>query len=622
MPKTSRATTVYPLTLRELQVARIEDVSPWLRRVTLVGDQLGAFTSASGHPQPAFRSEGFDDSVRLHPAYPGETEPVLPVQKDGRLEFGKDPRPLSKQYTVRRFDPQLRELDIDFVRHGTGVATTWAYRAKPGDRLHISGPPAAHGFPAGADWLLVLGDETALPAIARLLDEWPAGRQALVFIEIADDGHRAPLAAPPGVRVTWLPRGGAEAGTTTVLLDAVRDAEWWTSYPGQPYAWLAGETGTVRDLRRYLVEERGLPKVDVEFTGYWKRADVVTLADDPAVPDPDKNPEAFDKLHELAELLPPLALRAAVALDLPDRIARGVATPADLAAQVGADPVAVGKLLRYLHAIEILESDQPEQYRLSPAGDYLLHDYVIEVLHPDGVIARQELAFAGLAESVRTGRAAYASVTGRDFAALRREQWFEDRMAQHVAEVAPYLTAPLAAAEAFVGIERIVVHSDGAGSVAQALTTERPGTRITIVALPSHATWLKADLPTSIPDEPARTLVTVLEQSIFEPSPAADAVLFVKALCQLPDRDAEYALRQAVAAQGPDARVFVVDDVLDPAELDEHEAEADLLNLTLYGSGNRTDAEWRTRFAGAGLAVAATHTVGWGFTLYELTRIN
>ncbi|MFI5428105.1 siderophore-interacting protein [Aeromicrobium sp. UC242_57] len=105
-----------------------------MRRITLAGPQLDAFVSSNGLDQPAFRSAGFDDAIRLHLPYPGATEAALPVQKRGRLEFGKDPRPLSKVYTVRRWDPESRALDLDFVKHGTGVATTWAYRASVGAR--------------------------------------------------------------------------------------------------------------------------------------------------------------------------------------------------------------------------------------------------------------------------------------------------------------------------------------------------------------------------------------------------------------------------------------------------------------------------------------------------------
>lgn len=95
---------------------------------------------------------------------------MLPVQLDGTLEWPKEPRPISRVYTVRRWDEQAGELDIDFVKHGTGVATVWAYRCQEGDTVHVAGP-ASSMAPPSADWLLVVGDDTALPAIARLLDD-------------------------------------------------------------------------------------------------------------------------------------------------------------------------------------------------------------------------------------------------------------------------------------------------------------------------------------------------------------------------------------------------------------------------------------------------------------------
>ena len=89
MPKTSRRITVHPLTLREVTVIRVADVTPGMRRITLAGEQLRAFTSANGFPQPAFESPGFDDDIRLAFCYPGQTEPVLPVQKEKGLDFPK-----------------------------------------------------------------------------------------------------------------------------------------------------------------------------------------------------------------------------------------------------------------------------------------------------------------------------------------------------------------------------------------------------------------------------------------------------------------------------------------------------------------------------------------------------
>ena len=157
MPKSSRRLTVHPLTLREVEVVRVADLTPGMRRVTLAGTQLGEFTSANGFARPAFDSTGFDDSVRLAFCHPGETEPVLPVQKEAGLDMPRDRRPLSRAYTVRRWNPAAGELDVDFVKHGIGVGTTWAYRAHPGDRIHFYGPSTSRALPHDADWLLVAG---------------------------------------------------------------------------------------------------------------------------------------------------------------------------------------------------------------------------------------------------------------------------------------------------------------------------------------------------------------------------------------------------------------------------------------------------------------------------------
>lgn len=616
MPKTSRPISVNPITLREVHVVRAVDVTPGMRRVTLAGSQLESFTSATGYAQPAFDSPGFDDSIRLLFPYPGETEPVLPIQKDGGVEFPPGRRPLSKVYSVRRWDHTTGEMDVDFVRHGVGVATTWAYRTQPGDRIHLGGPSVSRGLPVDADWLLVAGDDTALPAIGRLLDELPEEARATVFIEIAERSHIQPLRELPGVTVTWLVRDGAEAGTTTLLLDAVRATQW---LDGQPFAWIAAEQVAARDIRRHLVEQRGMPKEDVEFTAYWRRAEVVALATDTAIPDLEKTKAAFDRFHDLAELIPPIAIRVAVGLELGDLISRGVTGVGDLAARTGSDERALGKLLRYLHAIDVLRMASPGHYALTEVGEFLTSEIWIDGLHPDGPGGRQTAGIYGLAESIRTGHAAYASVTGQDFASLRREQWYEDRYLESVARRANFLAEPLAKSSALADIGHLVVHSNGAGAQAREIAAVSSQTRITICALPAQADWLRRDLPTSIPDARHRARVSIVEQSVFEPSPAADAVLIVKALDALPDSDAVHALRRAAENLGPDGRVLLLEDAFDVEELDEHDAEADLLALTRDGSGLRTDAELHAVIDRAGLRIAASHTVGWGNTLYELT---
>jgi len=243
-----------------------------MRRVTLTGTQLETFTNADGHVEPAFTSTGFDDDIRLLFAYPGETDPVLPVMVDGSVTFAAGRRPLARAYTVRRYDPRKRELEVDFVVHGSGVATAWARGAGPGDRMHIAGPSVSQGLPEDCEHLLVVGDETALPAIARLLEGLPADARGQVFVEIANSAHIQSLRELPGVSVRWLPREGAEPGTTSLLLDAVTAAEWCDA---RVFAWLAGEQATVRSLRRYLIRDRGIAKTDIDFTGYWKRGEAV-----------------------------------------------------------------------------------------------------------------------------------------------------------------------------------------------------------------------------------------------------------------------------------------------------------------------------------------------------------
>nr|MDT0667670.1 siderophore-interacting protein [Micromonospora sp. DSM 115978] len=132
----------------------------------------------------------------------------------------------------------------------------------------------------------------------------------------------------PAVEVTWLVRDGADAGATTHLVDAVKNTAWWD---GRPFARIAGEHTTVRNLRRHLVEDRAVPKEDVDFAGYWRRGEVVALETDAAVPDPEKSATPFERLHELTELMRPIAIRTAVELGIPDLISRGVTRVADLA---------------------------------------------------------------------------------------------------------------------------------------------------------------------------------------------------------------------------------------------------------------------------------------------------
>ena len=268
MPKLRRETTVLPPVLRRLEVRRVVDLTPGMRRVTLGGPELGA-NDAHGFQVPALRTDGFDDHVKVFLPVPGQDVPLLPVQLPGRLDHtATGLRPVAKDYTPRRLDHVAGELDLDLVRHGEGLASTWVEHVGTGDPAWIAGPGITAAFPHDVDWFLVVGDETALPAIGRFLEDLPEGTPAQVVVEVADASHEQPLPARPGAEVRWLHRGDAPPGTTQLMLDAVRDAPWWD---GEAYVWVSGESQVVRAVRTFLRAERPVPRDCLDVTGYWRR---------------------------------------------------------------------------------------------------------------------------------------------------------------------------------------------------------------------------------------------------------------------------------------------------------------------------------------------------------------
>lgn len=241
---------------RVLDVLRVADVTPRMRRVTLGGPELEAF------------GDGPNVKILVPPA--GVAEPQWPMRgADGGAVWPPDPlRPTVRTYTLRRNDPQAREIDIDFVLHDHGVAARWAAAATPGhSRLGV-------GLPGGlsvrdADWYLIAGDESALPAIGRILERLPRDARGQALIEIANAEERQPLPTPDGVAVTWLDRRGAEAGTTDLLEQAVRGID--VPSTGTRFAWAAGESSAICTIRKHWRASYGLDHRSSLAFGYWKR---------------------------------------------------------------------------------------------------------------------------------------------------------------------------------------------------------------------------------------------------------------------------------------------------------------------------------------------------------------
>jgi NADPH-dependent ferric siderophore reductase len=177
------------------------------------------------------------------------------------------PAPVMRDYTPRRYDAAANTLVIDFVLHGDGPAAGWASQARPGQFLGVGGPRGSFIVPDDFDWYLLAGDETALPAIGRRLDELPAGACVLVVVEVADAGEEQRFDSRADVTTLWLHRADDGAEATSGLVTAVAGL---TLPSGEGYAWVAAEAATAKAMRRHLVEERGLPKDRVKAAAYWK----------------------------------------------------------------------------------------------------------------------------------------------------------------------------------------------------------------------------------------------------------------------------------------------------------------------------------------------------------------
>jgi NADPH-dependent ferric siderophore reductase len=248
----------HELKMRMLQVLRTRHLSPQLLRVTLTGEDLRGFASAS-----------FDDHVKVFFPGPGQTRPILPtVGPDGIAMPPGAPRPAARDYTPRRYDAATNELDIEFVLHGDGPASTWAAQAQAGQYIGVGGPRGSFVVPTGYDWHLLVGDETALPAIARRLEDLPSGTRAIALVEVADASAEIPLAARDGISVRWLHRNGAEPGHIALLEQACRDV---ALPPGEGYVWAAAESAASRAVRQVMVRERGIDKSRIRASSYWKR---------------------------------------------------------------------------------------------------------------------------------------------------------------------------------------------------------------------------------------------------------------------------------------------------------------------------------------------------------------
>ncbi|WP_327391682.1 siderophore-interacting protein [Streptomyces sp. NBC_01186] len=246
----------------ELEVLRNTKLTPSFSTITLGGADLEHLTPM-----------GFDQAVRLFFPREGQDGLRMPGFDNEAwmaelLVLPKSRRPWVRNFTIRRTRPELGEVDIEFALHGDSPASAWARHARAGDPAGIFDMGMSYLPPAHAEWQLLAGDESAVPAILAILEHAPASLVAEVFLEVCGAADfRTDLTVPEGVLVHWLARDSADTLPGRPVLEAVKEM---SPRPGRFYTWVAGEAGFATGLRRHLVRERGVPKSDIGFFGYWR----------------------------------------------------------------------------------------------------------------------------------------------------------------------------------------------------------------------------------------------------------------------------------------------------------------------------------------------------------------
>lgn len=237
-------------------VVSATQLTPNMVRIVLTGDGMSSFTP-----------KGFTDQYIIC-QFPPAGAPYSVPFGDEIDQVEPEMRPRARRYTVRSWDPATRHLTVDFYAHGdAGYAGPWAQHAEPGDMLMFRGPGGDYRPDPEADWYLLAGDESALPAIAASLEVLPPGRRAVAVVVVDSPDHEIAMASPAELEMTWLHRSSS-ADPAALLPTAIAGLLW---SEGRVDVFVHGEASEIRATRRHLIAERGVDRDAASISPYWRR---------------------------------------------------------------------------------------------------------------------------------------------------------------------------------------------------------------------------------------------------------------------------------------------------------------------------------------------------------------
>ncbi|MDO4915877.1 siderophore-interacting protein [Corynebacterium sp.] len=631
MKRNSRHHDIYPISLREITVSRVEDITPGMRRITFTSDQFDAHQQGDVHV-PEMISTGFDDDVRLIFPHPETGERPAPrALGDGRLEWTAEINELFRTYTVRRWDADAGEVDIDFARHGSGLAEAWSESVAPGDSIYMAGPKNCGALPEGVDWLLLAGDGTALPAIGRCVESYPT-LKAVAVIEVTTPDRIQKLNIPsPDVELHWVVRSqGHSLGSALESLD-------WPE--GTPYVWCAGEAGQLRSIRK-LVKERGVKPENTQIVGYWRDGNASASKATSTI-------AAYNRLSEMADIAPAFAVRAAAEAGIFTAIDAGFTTPEPLAEKTGIASDRLVRFMRYLAALELVtiehdenpsadqsSADQPSSdavtYGLTPVGMELADPTSPAGGYLSGFGSMPAMSFIHVGQGLRTGNPVQLGTSGRTMAEWQdAKPELGNRLAVganlRMGWVAPAVVAGLDLG----GASSALTLGPGAAVLADELTRTNPSLTVTIVDRPEHEDLNMAEINDSRRSRVSHTTAPGAEpDTASAASPTPDQLDFPRAdVAVVHD---PWGSNGPIDGPGVIANlkdtvslIVVVTQVLaDDGSGDEEDYEADIQRMLVSGASIPTEREVRASLRDAGFEVESRQPVGWGPIRFVARRVG